>query len=334
MKIKISIALGVLLAAGARAQTLADYESTVEGQSPSDYFTFDNSSLADTYSAATFANTSGATFASDYFGGANSGVTFAASTDNLGLPNNALLSGAGTAMAAGSFSFLFETPSTVPTGTSYILSDGESTGSSASGSGETGSGNALALGYSGGAFDLKVGNKTVTVGQSLINGSLSGSAITLNPGTWYYFAMVYNLNTTASDSQDVLYYLAQAGQSSFLVSGIVEKGGSGNISSTADLGDGQAFALGNKQSAILGNGTSGEYAAWTGGEVDELATWNSDLSSSQVQSQLNALVAPEPSTGAFFSAGMLLLACSRLRIPKRHKVSWPILPARKFVETQ
>jgi hypothetical protein len=312
MKIKISIALSMLLAAAAaHAQTLAGYESTVEGQSPSDYFTFDNSSLADTYSAAAFTNTSGATFASDYFGDANSGVTFAANTDNLGLPNNALLSGSGTATATGSFSFLFKTPSTLPTGTSYILSDGESTGSPASGSGETGSDNALALGYSGGAFDLKVGNKTLTVGQSLINGSLSGSAITLNPSTWYYFAMAYDLNTIASDSQDVSYYLGQAGQSSFLVSGIVEKGGSGNISSTADLGDGQAFALGDKQSSILGNGASSQYAAWTGGEVDELATWNSDLTSSQVLAQLNALVVPEPSTGIFLSAGMLLLACSR-----------------------
>jgi len=94
---------------------LANYESTVNGQSPSYFFTFNNSSLSDSLgSGATFSPSSGATFGSDYFGNANNAALLPALTDNLSIASPNIISGADIATAIGSISMLFTCPARFP----------------------------------------------------------------------------------------------------------------------------------------------------------------------------------------------------------------------------
>jgi hypothetical protein len=116
----------------------------------------------------------------------------------------------------------------------------------------------------------------------------------------------------SSNSAAINLYLGAAG-SGTLASGTIGRqvnGTLGNkISSTAVLGDGLGFVLGNRQT----NNASGQAAAFniggtSPGAVDELAIWNGTvLNSTQIQDQFNALIVPEPSTYAVLGIGGLLL---------------------------
>jgi hypothetical protein len=282
-KTQLIIAASLTLASISIQAQLADYESTVNGQSPSYFFTFNNSSLSDSLgSGATFSPSSGATFGSDYFGNANDAALFPALSDHLSLASPNIISGADTATAVGSISMLFYLSSTVPN-TGYLFSEGDAT-----------SGSYFAFDISGGnTFQLKMGNTTK---------SLAGApAITAD--TWYYLALSYNRNGVVTGVNGVDWYLGAAGGS--LESGFFQNGGTGNISATSTLGDGGAFILDNRRADNNSMGLNSE--------VDELATWNTALTSSQITSQFDAVAVPEPSNFTLFAGlgGLLLIGARR-----------------------
>jgi hypothetical protein len=283
MKTSITIALSLVFAAAAvRAQNLSAYQGVINGQSPYYYNTLDNT-LAPATGMGTFGATAGATYASDYFGNASSAVTFATSTDQLsyGTGGN-IISGSGTATPVGSLSLLFETPATFGS-TMYLFSNSDTSGSQ------------LAVTLLSGTLNVKINNKTFAA-------PTTGSAFpTLDASTWYYLALTWDCNGTVVGVNGFNYYLGQAGQASIVDVGFMQRGGTGNFSSSSGtIGNGGAFVLSGHQTSQTGG--------FTGGVVDELATWSYELSSDQVNSQFNALITsvPEPSAIALGGLGGLL----------------------------
>jgi hypothetical protein len=292
-KIQLIIAVSLTLASISVRADLANYQTTVSGQSPAYYFHLDNS-LSSVGGTATFTANGGATFGSDYSANANDAALFPASSDYLSLANPpAVISGEGTTTAIGSLSLLFYVPSTIPA-TGYYFSDSDITGGAA---GSQPANSAFALQFSSSALALKLVNTTVAL-----------PAVTAN--TWYYLALTYNLNGSVTSVNGVNWYLGAVGGT--LSSGFKQKGGSGNINTAGTLGDGNTFIVGNKQAAVVGVPATST-AGVAGGEIDELATWSSQLTGNQITSQFNALTVsvPEPSTCILFGAGGLLVLWTR-----------------------
>ena len=286
MKTLLTIATSLALATGAvRAQDLSTYQSVINSQSPFYYNTLDNTLVPST-GTGTFSATSGSAFTSDYFGNANDAVTFAAASDQLSYATGGnIVNGSGNATVSadhGSLSLLFETPSTFGA-TMYLFSNGDT------------SPNQFAAKLVSGTLNIAINNKTFTA-------PTTGSAFpTLAPSTWYYVALTWDLNGTATGVNGVNYYLGQAGAASIASVGFMQRGGTGNFSSSSgELGNGGAFVLSGHQ---VGAG-----AGFAGGAVDELAAFNTELTSGQITSQFDSLIvaAPEPSTIALFSIGVLL----------------------------
>ena len=298
MKKLLAIATSmVFVTAAVHAQTLSAYQSVINGQSPMYYNTLDNT-LAPSTGTGTFSATAGSTFTSDYFGNANDAVTFAAATDQLlyGTGANIINASGDTTIANqhGSMSLLFETPATIPSTTIYLLSNGDA--------GTTGQ---FSMSLINGLVTVKVNNKT----SPFTGTGSTGSLPTLTASTWYYVAMTWDLNGVAAGVNGVNFYLGQAGAASLSTTAFFQRGGTGNFSSAAggDLGNGGAFSLSGHQLSATGG--------FQGGVVDELATFNTELTSGQINSQFAALVippVPEPSAYALLGMGVLLfVAISR-----------------------
>ena|ERR1039457_1362551 len=291
----LTIAASLTLASISTRADLTSYQTAISSQNPAFYFHFDNSLVDSVGGTAAFTANGGATFSNDFFGNANDAALFPATTDYLSLANPpAVIGGEGTSNAVGSLSLLFYVPATIP-GTGYYFSDGETTGGAANGQ-PANSAFSFQIASTAGAVTLKVGSKSIT----------SLPAVTSN--TWYYLGVTYNLNGTSVGVNGVNAYIGPVGGS--LSSVFTQKGGSGNIGSTSTLGDSLTFVVGNKQAAVTAASTAGV----AGGEVDELATWSTQLSTTQIQNQFNSIVVPEPSTCAMVGIGILTLFCSRRRI--------------------
>lgn len=283
IKTWLAVTLSLPLAVAAHGQTLTAYQNVINAQSPYYHNTLDNT-LAPATGTGTFSATAGATSTSDYFGNANAAVAFASSSDQLSYANGTdIISGSGTATPTGSLSLLFETP-TMFGSTMYLFSNSDTSGSQ------------LAVTLVSGTLNIKINNKTFTA-------PTTGSAFpTLTENTWYYLALTWDCNGTATGVNGFNYYLGEAGQSSIAYTGFMQRGGTGNFSSsTGTIGNGGAFVLSGHQTSQTGG--------FSGGAVDELATWSTELSSAQITDQFNALVtpAPEPSTIAIGILGLLIL---------------------------
>lgn len=293
MKTFLTIAISLAFATTAVRADLANYQTTVTGQSPTYDFHFDNS-LSSVGNTATFTANGGATYGSDYFANASDAASFPATSDYLSLASPAVISGEGTSTAVGSLSLLFYVPATIP-GTGYYFSDSETTGGAA---GSQPANSAFALQFSSSALTLKIGNKSYS------------APTTVTASTWYYLALTYNLNGSVTSVNGVNWYLGAVGGT--LSSVFEQKGGSGNLSTTATLGDGNTFIVGNKQAAVVGVPATST-AGVAGGEIDELATWSSALTATDIQNQFNALTTtvPEPSTCAVLGLSGLLVLFAR-----------------------
>ena len=291
---KTYLALSISLAfatAAVRAQTLSDYQTIINGQSPLYYNTLDNT-LAPTVGTGTFSATAGATFTTDYFGNASDAVSFAASSDQLSYATgaNIIANSGGVTTPIGSLSLLFYTPNTILSGTQYIFSNGD-----------TSSAGQFAALIANGNLNIKIANKT-------FSSATTPSLPNLTGGVWYYLALTWNEGGVAAGVNGVNYYLGVAGQSSFASTGFMQRGGTGNYNSTTALGDGGAFVLSGHQLSATG----GFQLSGNPGIVDELATWNSQLTSGQITSQFDALIpVPEPSTCILFGACGLLVLWTR-----------------------
>jgi len=161
---------------------------------------------------------------------------------------------------------VFQTPGVTLTGQRFVFAQGSST---------TSASNALAffLGNAGtfNGADLRVGNTTM---------NLSGSnALALS--TWYYLGITWKENRNTGE---VLWSFGQVG-------GILSNG-TMNINDLAVVGNNGTFTIGNASPSANSAFREGSSL----GNIDELATYDYELSSAAINSQFGALVVPEPST--------------------------------------
>ncbi len=296
------ITLGLALVSVSALADKASYQSTIAGQNPTYLNHFDNS-LAPTTGSGTFTATGGATAGSDAWGNANSAVSFATTTDQLsvaGSGGNNIINNVGTgSTSVGSLSLLFYVPSTWNTPTPgvtnnmIIFSQGDASANSGNFSMNT-------LGT--GLIQFKAWNRTEAMGT-----------VNLQPSTWYYTAITWD-STVASGATAVNWYLGAMG-SGTLYSGSYNRGSSSpNVDTTKPFGNPGDFTLSGKQGTVGAATTTGLASGANPGEVDELATWNSVLSSTQINAQFAATTIPEPSTFAVLGvAGLLLIGSRRIR---------------------
>ena len=281
-----------LVSLSARADQTG-YQSTISSQNPLFRIEFDNSLTAPDIGTGTFTATSGANFAADPWGNLNSAVSFAASSDQLSYATgSSIINGMGTtSTAVGSMSLLFKTPSTL-TSSFIIFSAGDLSANTGNFSMNT---------TTTGGLQFKAFNRTT---------AMTG---TLTASTWYYVAFTWDA-TVATGGTAAAWNLGAIGGT--LSSGTVARGtGTGLIDTTKPFGNitgGSAFVLSGKQIAPVTGG-------FVGGAVDELATWNTILSTQNINDQFAALAVPEPATfGLLGIGGLLLVGARRIRSLRSH----------------
>jgi len=289
MKTCLTILMSLAFATVAvRGQDLPTYQSIVAGQSPMYYNQLD-SSLAPTIGTGTFiATATGTGSTNDYFGNANDAAFFTTTTAQLALAAGGNVINNSGNNSIGSLSMVFQAPNTTQSSSRYIFSNGDVSATT----------NQFIAKDVSGVLTLTAGNKTLT------------NTWTLSSGTWYYFAATWNFTGANTSAFGINYYLGVAGQpTNTLLSGFTERGGSGNINSAAQLGDGGAFVVSGNQADTA----DGFDDAGVPGFAEGLASWNTQLSIAQINSQYNALIlVPEPSTLVLCGSALLGL-CAGIR---------------------
>jgi PEP-CTERM motif-containing protein len=297
MKICLAIGMSLALATAAvRGQDLPTYQGVISGQGAM-YYNQLATGLAPSIGSGTFVATAGTGFTNDYFGNANDASYFTTSTSGLSLAGSAGLNVINNSANGniGSISLLIYAPNTTQTGSRYFFDNGDT------------SPNEFELKDSGGTLNMQVGNLAIGPG---------GGTWTLTSGTWYYFAATWNFSGQNSSAYGINYYLGPAGQGpSSLLSGFTQRGGSGNISSGAGLGGGGTVTV----SGNLSQANDGFEDANVPGFSEALASFPTELSSSQIASQYAALVIPEPSTLLLCGFGLAGLWAVARRRPASKK---------------
>ena len=212
-------------------------------------------------------------FTNDYFGNGSDARYIGSSSNNLSTATDVISGGSSsllgdpTAAGTGSLVVTFQTPGAATTGQRFVFGQGATT---------TGASNSFAffLENSGAAAkgaNLRAGNTTLDISSSN-NLALS---------TWYYLAVTWKENR---NSGELLWYFGPVG-------GVLTSG-SMNINDNAVVGNNGAFTIGNASTAA----SQGFREPNNLGAIDELATYDYELSPASINSQFSAFVIPEPST--------------------------------------
>ncbi len=263
----------------ASAQTLSNYQSTVMGEMPGYYFTFDNGSLTSITNGVTLLPNppSFSQYAFDVFRNPGDSAYFTGQTDGLVGNGDGLISGGGTSnltsTASGTVTFLFRTLDPgYNTGQRIIFSCG----------GSTTNHNALQLFIENtnpangdtNSLKFRFGDTTATILP----------VASLIPNTWYYFAFTYTEASTTTNK--ATWYLGRPGDT--LASGLTTN------APDCVAGDGTDFYIGNNPALNAGFRNPGN------GQVDEFAIWNRQLSGAEVQAQFTTLPNRTPAPAATY----------------------------------
>jgi hypothetical protein len=255
------------------AQTLANYQSTVTSQGPSNYFRLDGglTSSVNPSIALTKLGPSGG-FTYDAFGNSTNSHFFVGTTDELSNETDPLISTSGTTNGAinakGSISFLFRSLSGLNFGGQRWLFDGRKLQVPTATAG-TAFHNALALFFenetstnSPNSLKLEFGDTTQPI--------LNSNNIAFN--TWYYFALTWD---EARVPNKAIWYLGVPGQPLM----------TGTTTNAADAVAGEANGL------FIGNRatTGGAFRSPGNGRIDEFAIWGRELSSLEISNQFAQL---------------------------------------------
>jgi hypothetical protein len=188
-------------------------------------------------------------------------------------------------------SFLFYTPTNSLSSTSarYLFDNGDSSPND---------------------FYLKLSNSVLFAAAG--NVATLTNSTSIQPGTWYYWAATWNFSGANSNAFGIHWYVGPAGEPvGSLTTGFRQRGGTGNISSTAILGSGGTFELSGEPAS-----SGGFQIAGVPGVEDEVATWSNQLTVAQIDSQYAALIlVPEPSTLALCATALLGLCAVVRRRP-------------------
>jgi len=228
-------------------------------------------------------------FTNDDFGNTSFARYMGSSSNSLSTATDVIaggsssLTGDTTAAGTGSVVLAFQTPGVALTGQRFLFAQGFST---------SGASNAFAffLGNAGtlNGADLRVGNTTMNISGS--------NALALS--TWYYLAVTWKENRNAGE---LLWSFGPIGGA--LTTGPM------NINDLAVVGNNSTFTVGNSAptnaAAYIESGTPGV--------IDELATYDYELSSTAISTQFAAAI-PEPSTLLLCSSALVgLCAMARRR---------------------
>ena len=256
-----------------RAQTLAAYQTTVNAQGPSVYFTLD-STLVDSVggSLSLIPTNTAPVYGSDLFRDYNKAFIIVQANNGLFTPSD-IIPGGGpgpddAATGKGTIVLLFGAlQQSPPSGQRFIFAQNASSANS----------NGLALFVENssnpdpGAIKLRVGNTTATILD----------AADLYPVAWYYFAMTYD---ETNDTGEVTWYLGRQGGT--LNSGTI------NLADGAVIGDNGPVFLGNNPTVSSGfrDGTASQSV----GRLDEFAVFDRALSASEINAQWSKIYQPNP----------------------------------------
>ena len=262
---------------------------------PGLFFTFNGGSLANVVNSGTPTLSASASVADqfiyDIFENPTNCVFFTIVGDYLNDPSESsdhILSGGGTATsnstAVGTITLLFRPPDPGPP-------SGVTTGPSGhcvfSAGGTLSSDNAFSLiiqnpnSYSNPPCSL-----VLAFGDST-NVLLAASNLVWD--AWYYFALTYNESDTSTNK--ATWYLGRLTGAGTLATGTTLN------TNVAVAGDGTDFYLGSEPSAVTTLCKPGD------GRVDEVATWNKQLTAAQIQAQFAALPNPAGAAGLGLSSG-------------------------------
>ena len=244
----------------------AIYEGVISHQSPSGWFKLNDGLLTNAISGrASLTNFFGG-FENDVFAAAHGAYSFSTNSDRLvlGETDDPIGGGTNDAVSQGSFTLLFKTLTIRTTGKRYLLSQGTATA------------NALAV-----YFDGTNSTDASLTGALRVGVGTNEQAILLDTNivreAWYYLAVTCN-ETNASN--EVRWSLGQVGSPTLQ-------------SSSFSLG--QAKKFGNNGPIAVGNR---DVAAPTGayrqspsirGVIDQVAFWERELTSTEVNAQFNTL---------------------------------------------
>ena len=242
----------------------AIYEGVISHQSPSGWFKLNDGLLTNAISGRASLTNTGGGFENDVFATAHGAYSFANSSDRLvlGETDDPIGGGTNDAVTQGSFTLLFKTLAIRTTAKRYLLSQG------------TANANALAV-----YFDGTNSTDASLTGALRVGVGTNEQAILLDTNivreAWYYLAVTCN---ETRGSNEVRWYLGQVGSPALQ-------------SSNFPLG--QAKKFGNNAAVTLGNkeGSTSAYRQSPSirGVIDQVAFWERELMSTEVNAQFNAL---------------------------------------------
>lgn len=248
------------------------YQDVITAERPSYYFKLDGT-FVDAVGGVITGGTNGAggTFTTNVLGIPNMAYAFNASDDAVLITNDVVSGGGplanGGANGVGTISLLFRTLSDVNTGQRWIFSQGTNNSAATRDALNLFIENTNINNGDPNSLKLRAGNTTTTILP----------AANLISNSWYFFAMTFD---ELRNNDEVHWFAGRVGD--VLTNGIF------NPANDAIMGDDGIFYLGNRIGLNLGFRNPGS------GAVDEFATWNDELSISEVTALFNSITNAVP----------------------------------------
>jgi hypothetical protein len=233
------------------------YEAVISNQNPSAWFKLNDTNLSDAQGGLSLTNGGGA-WDPDAFAIGNSAITFTSDTNRLTL-GDVISGGSGTNQ--GSMCLLFRSLQGLATTRRFVFWQEDSINS-----------NRFGVFFEDDNTGPYPGNLCLQIGGQT-NVLLASNAIVFE--AWYYLALTWDETRADTNGAEVTWYLGRVGET--LTNGTV------NLADGAVVGNSTTVYLGNRHSADRALRSPGN------GALDEIAFWNCELPSADVNTQFDTL---------------------------------------------